>query len=358
MASSLDNSALIDELHTVGTFVGGDVQRRLAVLRSLQRASRAPGTRRAIVEQGGLLPLIRCYSSPHPAVRLEAAKALQIIALDPANYAELGIYGLLQQLMPMLLTSSDNSAHSHALAALMLACEQSAANQMSLELEGLLDPLIEAVASADVNVARNALGALSVLCRMSSVSVRAMRRGVAAQILVAARLGDEPTQLAALRVLSGLAAASENLAPVVNSGCLVFIISSTSVPALRLEAARCLEVLLRNIFEGAHLLTDKEATLFTTLTHIQINRERTREDHVASFEVMGARNQVLCALVLQPLSPLNPRCFPFLLIFLISPLLYFFCCCYSFLPLRLRCEKIILFPTSRTVTCCRSWQAV
>jgi|MDSY01.1.fsa_nt_gb hypothetical protein len=310
-----DKNAVIDELHTVVTFAEDDVQRRLALLRSVQRASRISGTSRAIVEQGGLIPLIKCFSSPHPEVQLEASQALQILAQDPANYAELGTQDVLQRLIPILLTSDNDRARSHTIAALALVCEQTESNQLHAVLEGLLDPLLEAAAAANASLVRNALGALSTLCRVFSVSVLAARRGAASKILFAARAADETTKLSALRVLTGLATISENIAPVINSGCLVFIISCTSVPVLRLEAARCLEVLLRNVFEGAYLLTHREAKRLAALSGILLNRERMREDYEESFDMRNALNKVakgfllpqpLPLLLSLPLLPLLP----------------------------------------------------
>ena len=212
-------------------------------------------------------------------------------------------------------TSDNDRARSHTIAALALVCEQTESNQLHAVLEGLLDPLLEAAAAANASLVRNALGALSTLCRVFSVSVLAARRGAASKILFAARAAYETTKLSALRVLTGLATISENIAPVINSGCLVFIISCTSVPVLRLEAARCLEVLLRNVFEGAYLLTHREAKRLAALSGILLNRERMREDYEESFDMRNALNKVakgfllpqpLPLLLSLPLLPLLP----------------------------------------------------
>jgi len=102
------SSALIDELHTASTMADAvALRRKLAVLRAVQAHAATPSVSVQLVEQNGLQPLTRCYGSPHPMVRVEAAKALAVVARQPANQGDMGLDNVLPALVLPLLTGDE-----------------------------------------------------------------------------------------------------------------------------------------------------------------------------------------------------------------------------------------------------------
>ena len=102
------SSALIDELHTASTMADAvALRRKLAVLRAVQAHAATPSVSVQLVEQNGLQPLTRCYGSPPPQVRVEAAKALAVVARQPANQGDMGLDNVLPALVLPLLTGDE-----------------------------------------------------------------------------------------------------------------------------------------------------------------------------------------------------------------------------------------------------------
>jgi hypothetical protein len=100
-------SALIDELHTSAQLSDDfAADRKLHALRQVQELGKDPEIALQIVENGGMLPLLGCYNSAHPLVRLEAAKALAVLARQPSNQLEMGQDDILPQYHPSLLSAS------------------------------------------------------------------------------------------------------------------------------------------------------------------------------------------------------------------------------------------------------------
>ena len=91
-------SSLIDDLHTSAQMPDElSVNRKLDALTQVQKLGDDPVTAMQIVEQGGMQPLLRCYNASHPMVRVEAAKALAILAHQPSNQLEMGRDDVLPQ---------------------------------------------------------------------------------------------------------------------------------------------------------------------------------------------------------------------------------------------------------------------
>ena len=162
------SSALIDELHTASTMADAvALRRKLAVLRAVQAHAATPSVSVQLVEQNGLQPLTRCYGSPHPMVRVEAAKALAVVARQPANQGDMGLDNVLPALVLPLLTG-DEALKEPAMEMLALVSRPQA-NKMKLVHEGLLGPIVEETGSRNVKVQEHAIATLEQMMHVPQV---------------------------------------------------------------------------------------------------------------------------------------------------------------------------------------------
>ena len=93
------------ELHIVGGISEQeDLHRKLRALSAVVESAQAPEFSVALVEQGGLQPLLHFYGSTHPSVRNAAAEALAILARQQPNQLELAMEDNLPQLVVPYLT--------------------------------------------------------------------------------------------------------------------------------------------------------------------------------------------------------------------------------------------------------------
>jgi hypothetical protein len=289
------SSALIDELHTASTLPDA-VARKVKVLRAVQEHARSAEVSIQLVEQNGLQPLTRCYNAPHPTVRIEAAKALAVVARQPANQLDMGLDDVLPHLvLPLLTGDAELKEHAMATLALISRPEQ---NKMKLVHEGLLGTIIEEISSRQVPLQRAAISALEQIMQVPQVSVLAAQRGAMFQLLKAARSDDDAVKIATLRAMVSLASAPENVGLFVSSGCTIFLVGCTYCSAeMQLEVARCLEKLLGGIFEGQHLLSSRDAKVFSALAGVAIPAERITEGGAMEFDVKQASNMSMVELL-------------------------------------------------------------
>lgn len=165
-------STLIDDLHTSAQMPDDlSVNRKLEALTAVQDLGNDPITAVQIIEQGGIQPLLRCYNAAHPSVRIEAAKALAVLARQPTNQLEMGQDDILPQYHPALLTASVEFC-DHAMSLLAELCTPEV-NRLKIAHEGLLSPIIAAVTAPRESLQLHALDALSKLCRVPQIAVLA-----------------------------------------------------------------------------------------------------------------------------------------------------------------------------------------
>eukprot|EP00966_Prymnesium_polylepis_P107343 2485271-Prymnesium_polylepis.1 len=243
------SSALIDEVHTAARLPDEAIARKLSALKAARELGHDAVIAVQIVEQGGLQPLLRCYNAAHPKVRLAAAQALEVLAAVPSNQLEMGHDDVLPLLMPSLLTSSDDFK-CHAMG-LLSHLSTPTPNKLKLVNEGMLGPIVAEITSSNQRLQLHALHTLAQVCEVEQVSGYTVQRGALAQLLQAARNDSELVKLGVARVLSGLAKLGENLADIVRSGAIIFLMGCTMCgPDLQLETTRCLENLMKQIFAG------------------------------------------------------------------------------------------------------------
>ena len=140
------SSALIDELHTSAQLSDDfAADRKLRALRQVQELGKDPEIALQIAENGGMLPLLGCFNSAHPLVRLEAAKALAVLARQPSNQLEMGQDDILPQYHPSLLSAS-LEFREHAIALLAQLASQPV-NRLKIAHEGLLAPIMDSIAA-------------------------------------------------------------------------------------------------------------------------------------------------------------------------------------------------------------------
>ena len=208
--------SLIDEVHTASQLPdSGNVKRKLAALHTVQDLGRSPVASVQIIEQGGLQPLLACYNSQHPTVRVEAARALAALARQPINQCEMGHDDVLPLLLPSLMTG-DEEFKEHAMD-LLAELSTPAPNKTKLVHEGLLGPIIADLTASRPKLQLHALLALGRLCEVAQVSVLATQRGALVQLLRAARCQSIDAKLGVVRVLANMAAEKENLSELIAS---------------------------------------------------------------------------------------------------------------------------------------------
>ena len=141
-----NSSTLIDELHTAAQLSDEDaVERKIDALRQVQAVAADPEIAVQIVEHGGMQPLLRCYNAAHPVVRLEAARALSVLATQPSNQLEMGQDDVLPQYHPALLTA-DLPFREQAMG-LLAKLATPEVNKLKLAHEGLLSPMMASLAT-------------------------------------------------------------------------------------------------------------------------------------------------------------------------------------------------------------------
>ena len=281
-------SSLIDDLHTSAQMadeVAAD--RKLAALRSVQELGKDPLTAVQIIEQGGVQPLLQCYNATHPLVRMEAAKALAILAQQPSNQLEMGQDDLLPRYHPALLTASLEFCE-HAMA-LMAELAKPEVNRMKLAHEGLLGPIAAGITAPREALQLHALAALARLCEKPQIAVLATQRGILPSLLRAARSPEAAVKLAVVRVLTGIADCGENMSAFITSGALIFLMGCTYCGReLQLAVAKCLEGLLRQVYEGTAELTEREANMLAVMSAIEVSPERISDDDAMEIQVRRA----------------------------------------------------------------------
>lgn len=203
-------STLIDDLHTSAQLPDEvSVNRKLEALKSVQQLGFDPITGVQIIEQGGIQPLLTCYNAAHPVVRVEAAKALAVLAKHPPNQLEMGTDDILPRYHPALLTASLEFCEQAM--ALLAELATPDVNRMKIAHEGLLGPIISAVTAPREALQLYALDALSKLCEVPQIAVLAAQRGVLPSLLRAARSPKAPLKLAVVKVLTGIANCPDNM---------------------------------------------------------------------------------------------------------------------------------------------------
>ena len=271
-------SALIDELHTSAQLSDDfAADRKLHALRQVQELGKDPDIALQIVENGGMLPLLGCYNSAHPLVRLEAAKALAVLARQPSNQLEMGQDDILPQYHPSLLSAS-LEFREHAIALLAQLASQPV-NRLKIAHEGLLTPIIDSVAAPNEALQLHALDALAKLCEVQRIAELVCSRGAMARLLKVARSPKAIMKVSALRVMTSLAACASNLQEIIKSGSLVFLIGCVYCsPEVQLEVVRCLRNLMWQIFEGTMGIADKLAQMLFVMSSIEVSQERIVDD--------------------------------------------------------------------------------
>ena len=265
-----NSSTLIDDLHTSAQLPDEDaVDRKLKALREVQEVGRDPEVAVQIVEQGGMQPLLRCYNASHPHVRIEAAKALAILAQQPSNQIEMGHDEVLPQYHPALLTASlEFREHAMTLLAQLATPE---VNKLRLAHEGLVSPIIAAITAPNDVLQLQALDALAKLCTVPQIAELAVSRGVLTHLLRAARSPEPSLKLAVVRVLTGLAVCENNLSLFMTSGSVIFLMGCTYCGTdVQLEVARCMQNLLRQVFDGKATISEKEAQMLAIMAAIEV----------------------------------------------------------------------------------------
>jgi hypothetical protein len=281
-------SSLIDELHSSALMPDESAaERKVKCLRSVQEHGKDPLTAVQIIEQGGILPLLHCYNATHPFVRFEAAKALAIVARQPDNQIEMGADEVLPRYHPALLTASLEFCE-HAMALLSELASQPV-NRMKLAHEGLLGPIVQHITSPREKLQLHALAALSKLCEVSEIAVLATQRSVLPSLLRAARSPEASVKLAVVSVLTGIARCSENMVPFIRSGALIFLMGCTYCGAeLQLAVARCLEGILREIYEGTAELRERDANILAIMSALEVSPERISDDDAMELDTRTA----------------------------------------------------------------------
>ena len=278
-------SALIDELHTASVLPDDTgLQRKLKALKTTKELANRPTVAVEVVEQVGLQPLAKCYNSSHPAVRVEAARALAALAVQSANQVEMGHPDVLPLLMPALLTG-ENEFKEHAMAVMaQLAIPEE--NKLKLVHEGCLTAVIEECTSSSIALRLHALKALAHLVEQPLISVMAAQRGALKALLRAARSDNAEVKLGTLRALVGIANVGDNLSQVVRSGLPIYLLSCTYCQAeMQLNVARCFENFLDQVFQGTHFLSEEEARMVFETCGLEVNRERVRESDAMDLDV-------------------------------------------------------------------------
>ena len=273
-----NSSTLIDDLHA-SVQVADEVatKRKLGALKAVQEYGQDPAIAVQIIEQGGMQPLLRCYNASHPHVRIEAAKALAVLAQQPSNQMEMGADEVLPQYHPALLTAS-LEFREHAMA-LLAALATPEVNRIKIAHEGLVAPVLEAMTAPRETLQLHALDALAKLCAVRQIAVLATQRGALPRLLRAARSPVAAVKLAVVRVLCGIASCAENMSAFISSGAVIFLMGCTYCGAdLQLEVARCLEGLLQQVYEGSSELSEREAYMLAVMSAVEVNPERISDD--------------------------------------------------------------------------------
>ena len=281
-------STLIDDLHTSAQMADElAADRKVKALKSVQELGKDPLTAVQIIEQGGIQPLLLCYNATHPVVRVEAAKALAILAQQPNNQLEMGMDDLLPHYHPALLTASHDFCE-HAMA-LMAELAKPDVNRMKIAHEGLLGPIMQSITVPNQGVQLHALAALGRLCEKPQIAVLMTQRGVLGALLRAARSSEASVKLGVMRVLSGIADCGENMRAFIYSGALIFLMGCTFCGhELQLATAKCLEGLLRQVYEGTGEITEKEANMLSVMSAIEISPERLSDDDLMHLDMREA----------------------------------------------------------------------
>lgn len=280
-----NSSSLIDDLHTSAQLadeVAAD--RKLRALREVQEVGTDPEIAQQIVEHGGMQPLLICYNSAHPQVRVEAAKALAVLARQPSNQLEMGQDDTLPQYHPALLTAS-LEFREHAMELLAQLATQEV-NKLKLAHEGLVSPIMAAVTAPNEALQLHALDALAKLCTMQQIAELATARGVLPKLLRAARSPKSAVKLAVVRVMTGIAACAANLPTFISSGSVIFLIGCTYCgPEVQLEVARCMRNMLWQVFEGTCGITERESQMLAVMAAIEVSAERIMDDDALQLDV-------------------------------------------------------------------------
>ena len=257
-----NSSTLIDDLHTSAQLPDEDAaQRKIDALREVQVVGRDADIALQIVEHGGMQPLLRCYNATHPYVRIEAAKALAVLARQPSNQIEMGQDDVLPQYHPALLTASlEFREHAMALLAQLATPE---VNKLKIAHEGLVSPIITSVTAPNEALQLHSLDALAKLCMKREIAELATARNLLPKLLMAARSPEQSVKLAVIRVMTGVAACGENLSAFISSGAVIFLMGCMYCGLeVQLEVARCMQNLLEQIFDGKSAgVTEREAQM-------------------------------------------------------------------------------------------------
>ena len=290
-------SSLIDDLHTSAQMADElAADRKLTALHSVQELGKDPETAVQIIEQGGIQPLLQCYNATHPIVRIEAAKALAVLAQQPSNQLEMGQDDLLPRYHPALLTASLEFCE-HAMA-MMAELAKPEVNRMKIAHEGLLGPIVQGVTAPREALQLHALAALARLCEKPQIAVLATQRGVLRALLVAARSPNAALKLAVVDVMKGIADCGDNMSAFISSGALIFLMGCTYCGHdLQLAVSETLEGLLRQIYEGTVELNEKEANMLAVMTAIEVSPERISDDDLMGFEMRTALEMPMVELI-------------------------------------------------------------
>ena len=290
-------SSIIDDLHTSAQMPDEiAAERKVSCLKQVQELGRDAPTAVQIIEQGGIQPLLQCYNATHPLVRVEAAKALAVLAQQPENQVEMGVDEILPRYHPALLTASHEFCE-HAMA-LLAALAMQEANRMKIVHEGLLSPIIHAITAPHERLRANALDALAKLCEASQIAVLATQRGVLPHLLRAARSTDPTVKLAVIKVLTGIGRCGENMSAFITSGAAIFLMGCTYCgPEVQLAVAHCLEGVLQQVYEGRAEMHEREAAMLATMTQLEVSPERISEADPMEFDVHSAMEMPLVELI-------------------------------------------------------------
>ena len=173
--------------------------------------------------------------------------------------------------------------------ALMAELARPDVNRMKIAHEGLLGPIMQSITVPNQGLQLHALAALGRLCEKPQIAVLMTQRGVLGALLRAARSSEASVKPGVVRVLSGIADCGENMRAFIYSGALIFLMGCTFCGhELQLATAKCLEGLLRQVYEGTGEITEKEANMLSVMSAIEISPERLSDDDLMHLETREA----------------------------------------------------------------------